>query len=307
VRRFGLIFVAVFAVFLFVPEVEAPFSVGVREAEAAPYQQVVDNKTGGRFYAPPRWLPSTWSSGKYGVDYRVLKRPSSDVANARFKVRVPSRGSYNVYARWPSDPGYNDRTVFRVRTTDGWRARAVSQRRNGGRWVKLGTYSLAAGDAWSVQIPGGTSGKGYIIADAVKIVKATTTTSTSPTTTSKTGVAVVEEARKQVGKPYVWGAAGPNSFDCSGLTKWVYGQFGTSLKRTAADQYNYAPGWKVSSPRAGDLVFGNMDGSRNIDHVGIVVGDGRMIHAGTEDTGVRYDTIKNSWYHVVGYKRIFSN
>jgi cell wall-associated NlpC family hydrolase len=307
-RRFGLILVAVFAVFLFVPEVEAPLSVGVREAEAAPYQQVVNNKTSGRFYAPQSWITSTWNSGKYGADYRVLKTPSSDVANARFKVKVPATGSYNVYGWWPADVGYNDRTVFRISTTDGWRGRAVSQRSNGGRWVKLGTYKLAAGDAWKVQVSSRTSGKGYIIADAVKIVRATTTSSGSSDggTTGVTGSQIVTEARKYLGKPYQYGAAGPNSFDCSGFTQYVYKQFGINLPRVAADQYNSGPGTKVSTPRPGDLVFGHARGGSGIQHVGIISGDGTMIHAGNEQTDVE-EVNFTSWYTVIGYKRIVGN
>jgi hypothetical protein len=134
------------------------------------YSQVVDNTTPGRFYAAKSWGTSTWSPQKYGGSYRFTP-PRSVASNARFRVRVPSRGRYAVYGRWPANSGYNDRAVFRIYTVDGWRGRAANQRTNGGRWVYLGTYTMHAGDGWYVQVSNKTSGKGYIIADAVKIVR----------------------------------------------------------------------------------------------------------------------------------------
>ena len=85
----------------------------------------------------------------------------------------------------------------------------------------------------------------------------------------------VEEAYRQLGKPYRYGATGPDSFDCSGLTSWVWRAAGVSLPRTSRDQY--AQGRKVARAdvQPGDLVyFGNP-----IHHVGIYVGDGQMISA----------------------------
>lgn len=85
----------------------------------------------------------------------------------------------------------------------------------------------------------------------------------------------VEEAHRQLGKPYQYGGNGPESFDCSGLTSWVWRAAGVSLPRTSRDQY--AQGRKVARAdvQPGDLVyFGNP-----IHHVGIYIGDGQMISA----------------------------
>lgn len=84
---------------------------------------------------------------------------------------------------------------------------------------------------------------------------------------------LIAEAKAQLGKPYVYGADGPGSFDCSGLTQYVYGALGISLPRTAAQQQRAAT--STSSPTAGDLVFwGNP-----AHHVALYIGNGMMIAA----------------------------
>lgn len=85
----------------------------------------------------------------------------------------------------------------------------------------------------------------------------------------------IQEAHAKMGSPYQWGAEGPNRFDCSGLTKWVWAKAGVSLPHSSRAQY--AGGRKVSRAEVqpGDLIFrGNP-----IHHVGIYIGDGKMIAA----------------------------
>ena len=94
--------------------------------------------------------------------------------------------------------------------------------------------------------------------------------------------AVVTEARKYLGVPYLWGGTDPaKGLDCSGFTKLVYGNLGIELPRTSSQQAT--AGTAVASladARPGDLVFFDHDGSRpGIDHVGIYVGDGKMVAA----------------------------
>jgi len=275
------------------------------KAHSTPYYQVVDNSTSGRFSASSKWISSNYHPlTNYGASNRVLKRPGSTSTNAKYKIKTPAKASYRVLAYWPSDSGYNNRARFYIKTPSGWKAKIVNQRRNGGKWVYLGLYTLDAGDSYRIQISSKSGGTGYIIADAVKIVRATTSTSTS--TSSVTGSDIVRKAQQYVGYPYTYGGNTPSSgFDCSGLTQYVYSTFNINLPRTAYDQYSSGPGRKVSSPQPGDLLFGNVDGS-GIDHVGIYAGNGYMIHAGNSNTGVERTTYK-SWYNVVGIKRIVSN
>jgi cell wall-associated NlpC family hydrolase len=90
----------------------------------------------------------------------------------------------------------------------------------------------------------------------------------------RAGVAV-KAAYAQLGKPYQWGASGPNSFDCSGLTMWSWGKAGVSLPHSSQAQYGSGPHVSRGDLQPGDLVFFGSP----IHHVGIYIGGGRMISA----------------------------
>jgi cell wall-associated NlpC family hydrolase len=93
----------------------------------------------------------------------------------------------------------------------------------------------------------------------------------------------VEWAYKELGKPYVWGAAGPNSFDCSGLTQYVWAKAGVYLDHYTGDQWNEGQHVSQSQLEPGDLVFFGSD----LHHVGIYVGSGNMIEAPYTGADVR--------------------
>lgn len=103
----------------------------------------------------------------------------------------------------------------------------------------------------------------------------------------------VSIALEELGKPYVWGADGPGSFDCSGLTSYVYGKMGISLPHSSRAQYSYGEHVSMDNLQAGDLVFFARGGT--ISHVGIYVGGGNFIHA--PQTG---DVVKISSIHSHG-------
>lgn len=84
-------------------------------------------------------------------------------------------------------------------------------------------------------------------------------------------------AMNELGKPYSWGADGPNSFDCSGLTQYVYRQLGVSLPHSSRAQYNCGQRVNRDDLESGDLVFFARGGT--ISHVGLYVGGGNFIHA----------------------------
>ena len=110
-----------------------------------------------------------------------------------------------------------------------------------------------------------------------------------PTATGGTGTgsAVVEAARKYLGIPYRYGGSGPNDFDCSGLTAYVYREFGVSMPHSAEWQYNQFPHVSRDELQAGDLVFFGSP----IHHVGIYVGNGQMLDAPHTGTVVQVRTM----------------
>ncbi|MFJ9415720.1 NlpC/P60 family protein [Streptomyces sp. NPDC101227] len=112
--------------------------------------------------------------------------------------------------------------------------------------------------------------------------------STSGGSTSSTQVEkVLAFARAQIGKPYVWGATGPSSYDCSGLTAAAWKAAGVDLPRTTWDQVKVGQRVATSDLKPGDLVFFFDD----ISHVGIYIGDGKMIHAPHPGANVRVESI----------------
>ncbi|MEJ8636879.1 MULTISPECIES: C40 family peptidase [Streptomyces] len=110
--------------------------------------------------------------------------------------------------------------------------------------------------------------------------------SSDGTSTAK-AAKVLDFARAQIGKPYVWGAAGPSSYDCSGLTQAAWKTAGVSLPRTTWDQVKTGKRVETKDLLPGDLVFFYDD----ISHVGIYIGDGKMIHAPKPGANVREESI----------------
>jgi cell wall-associated NlpC family hydrolase len=137
---------------------------------------------------------------------------------------------------------------------------------------------------------------------AAELVSATTLQFTPktplPAPLSTTPVALAW-AFAELGKPYVWAATGPDSFDCSGLTQYVWKQAGVSIPRVAADQDSWTVPVPLSRLLPGDLVF---FGTTDIHHVGIYIGDGLMINAPHTGTVVQVSSIW--WSDLNGFGRV---
>lgn len=131
---------------------------------------IVDNATEGRFTASTNWSTSSFSAQRYGADYRYAN-PQSVSDAAWFKASIASAGNYEVYVWYPASSGYNSSTPFIVATSSGNQTVNVNQQINGGSWFSIGTFSLAAGDYNAVGVSRWTSAAGYVIADAVRLVK----------------------------------------------------------------------------------------------------------------------------------------
>ena len=106
---------------------------------------------------------------------------------------------------------------------------------------------------------------------------------TAPPSSGKGAIAVAE-ARKQLGKPYVYGGSGPDNFDCSGLTAWAWKAAGVRLSHSAYTQYFETTRVPINAVEPGDLLFFGKDGVESIHHNAIYIGGGDMIEA--SQTGV---------------------
>jgi cell wall-associated NlpC family hydrolase len=107
---------------------------------------------------------------------------------------------------------------------------------------------------------------------------------------SQRGAAALAAAQSKIGSPYVWGATGPSSFDCSGLTSWAYAQAGVSIPRTSQAQANAGTRiYSQSQLKVGDLVIFYGD----FHHVGLYAGNGQVLHAPHTGASVRYESIGN--------------
>ena len=112
--------------------------------------------------------------------------------------------------------------------------------------------------------------------------------------------AVLNFAYQQLGKSYVWGAQGPNSFDCSGLTYYIYkNAAGMTLPRTSSQQSRYGTTVSKSDLRAGDLVFFDTSGSNNgvVTHVGLYLGNGQMMHSSSSKGKVIQVNMGSSYWN----------
>ncbi|MBK5250769.1 MAG: C40 family peptidase [Actinomycetales bacterium] len=102
----------------------------------------------------------------------------------------------------------------------------------------------------------------------------------------------------QLGKPYVWGATGPNGYDCSGLTMRAYQNAGVSLPRTTRDQYAAVAHVPVGAMRPGDLIFYSDNGAASgIYHLAIYAGNGMRVQSPSPGKTVEY--VKIWWTNVL--------
>ena len=123
---------------------------------------------------------------------------------------------------------------------------------------------------------------------------------------SSKGQAVVELAKQYLGTPYVYGGASPSGFDCSGFVYYIYKQFGVTLNRVAADQMTNGTWVSASEMAPGDII-GFKNSSGYVNHVGIYVGGGMMIHSPQSGETVRFESVVTGNYsmRIAAVRRIF--
>lgn len=124
-------------------------------------------------------------------------------------------------------------------------------------------------------------------------------TTTFPTNVPGSGIAIeaLRVALTQQGKPYLWGATGPSTYDCSGLVQWAYRQVGVGLPRVSRQQAQVGVPVSMPDARPGDLLFFNDP----VTHVGFYVGDGKFLEAPQSGDVVKVSEVRSS---LTGVRRI---
>ncbi len=155
------------------------------------------------------------------------------------------------------------------------------------------------------------NGVGYVSAEYVSTKGGDNNSGSS--STSSIGEQAVALAKQQLGKPYVYGAAGPNGFDCSGLFYYIFNRLGVNIARTSSSQYyNSGTFVSVDEMQPGDLVYlfdpkyDYSGGSLPTTHVLMYIGNNTVLHASTTSNTVRTDTLFGGYYgnYVVAVKRM---
>lgn len=114
----------------------------------------------------------------------------------------------------------------------------------------------------------------------------------------------IKAATSKLGRPYIWGATGPDRFDCSGLTQWAWKQAGVSIPRTSQQQAKYGTAVRLQDIRAGDLVTSDW-GAGPSSHVALYVGGGKLIHAPKPGKTITYATLDANYKtHINAIRRV---
>lgn len=141
-----------------------------------------------------------------------------------------------------------------------------------------------------------------IVNETVKKTTANKKNNTSSIQASSKAASVVALAKEQVGKPYVWGATGPDSFDCSGLVQYVYQHAaGINLPRTTYDQVKVGQTVPLDKLQAGDLVFWGSETAPY--HVAIYIGNNQYVNSATPDQGTILQNMSSYYYPTIA-KRV---
>ena len=141
-----------------------------------------------------------------------------------------------------------------------------------------------------------------IVNETVKKTTANKKTNTSSIQASSKAASIVALAKEQVGKPYVWGATGPDKFDCSGLVQYVYQHAaGINLPRTTYDQVKVGQTVPLDKLQAGDLVFWGSETSPY--HVAIYIGNNQYVNSATPDQGTILQNMSSYYYPTIA-KRV---
>ncbi|WP_455538754.1 C40 family peptidase [Terrisporobacter sp.] len=227
-----------------------------------------------------------WSKVKYGSttgyvssSYLSSKKPSSSVSTSGASASkstkyVTANGGLNL-RKGPSTKYSTIKTLA--------------------KGSKVTVKSTSSG--WSKVKYGSTTG--YVSSSYLSSKKPSSSVSTSGASTSVSASKVINFAKSLLGRPYVWGAQGPSSFDCSGFTHYVFkNAAGKIIPRTSSAQSGFGTYVSKSNLKAGDLLFFDTVGPNNraVTHCGIYIGSGKFIHAASGQGRVVINDLNSSYY-----------
>lgn len=149
-------------------------------------------------------------------------------------------------------------------------------------------------DEWyKIQLLDGT--QGYIFQDYIKMKKDAIQVVSRGYSSNYSGM--IEYSKKFLGKKYVWGTEGPDTFDCSGFTRFVFkNSVGKNLPHSSKAQSQLGKRVSKSDLETGDLIFFDTDNSGDVNHVGIYIGGGNFIHASSARGNVMISSIDSGFY-----------
>lgn len=232
-----------------------------------------------------------WYKIKYGSGYGYInkKYTSTSVSSNKKSSSTNNQGS-------STKTMYCTASSLNVRSGAGT-SYAVTGNVKEGQSVTV----LSSSNGWSKIKVG--NGYGYVSSKYLSESKTVNNTYRSGTVNSSD---IIAYAKSFIGCKYVWGATGPSTFDCSGLTQYVFKHFGISIPRVSADQYSSAKKVTWDGMKAGDLVFfSNSTSGNNVAHVGIYIGNNQMIHSSSTGGTVCISNINSNYYkqHYIGSGR----
>lgn len=136
----------------------------------------------------------------------------------------------------------------------------------------------------------------YTRTESVSTITETTTQESTVENDKVTGADIVAYAKQFLGYPYVYGTDGPNTFDCSGFTSYVYKHFGYNISRSSTTQQYDGVNVEKQDLQLGDIIIFLNTSKTAVGHVGIYIGDNQFIHASNSTTGVIISDLSNTSY-----------
>ena len=198
------------------------------------------------------------------------------------------------YVKTPANVRKGPGTNYGILTTFGVNKYVEGQESNG--WVKFDYNGQTAYISAA------------LLANQKQEVETPAPNNTQESAPQGSAASVVEFVRSQVGKAYVFGSVGPNAYDCSSLVMAAYKRIGISLPHYSVTQYGYGYAVSMNNLQPGDLLFYTTNGTGNISHVGVYIGDGMMVHASSPSVGVIMTNIYQNWYQsrFIGARRLIN-